>query len=71
MAAHKLSKQLLEVLCCPMDKTELVYDSKAQTLTCKKCKFIYPVREGIPVLLPPELQAKKDVERSRKSGWKG
>jgi len=66
-----LSKNLLKIICCPMDKADLVYDAKAQTLTCVKCKFIYPIREGIPVLLPPELQAKNDVERSKKGEWKG
>lgn len=68
---EELSKQLLDIICCPMDKADLVYDKKKATLTCSKCKFVYPVKEGIPVLLPPEMQDEKDKELSKKNGWKG
>lgn len=69
--SEELSKELLEIICCPMDKADLVYDEEKNTLTCTKCKFIYPVKEGIPILLPPEMQDEKDKEISRKNGWKG
>ncbi len=52
--ANELPKELLDILCCPVDKADLVYNKKKQTLTCKKCKHVYEVREGIPILLPPE-----------------
>ena len=51
-----MKKELLDVICCPVDKADLVYDKKGQTLTCKKCKFVYAIKEGIPILLPPEMQ---------------
>jgi len=54
--AKEPSKELLEIICCPVDKSDLIYDKKKQTLTCKKCKFAYPVKDGIPILLPPEMQ---------------
>lgn len=54
--AKTLSKEILEVICCPVDKADLKYDSKKQTLTCIKCKRVYKVEAGIPVLLPEELQ---------------
>jgi len=54
-----------------MDKADLKYNKTKKTLTCTKCKFIYPIKEGIPVLLPPDLQDKEDVELSKKNGWKG
>ncbi len=62
--AKELSKELLEIICCPMDKADLVYDKKKQTLTCKKCKYAYPIREGIPILLPPEMI---EAEKKRSS----
>ncbi len=51
-----ISKELLDIICCPVDKSELIYDEKKQTLTCKKCKFVYPIKDEIPILLPPEMQ---------------
>ena len=55
----ELSKELLDVICCPIDKADINYDKKENTLTCKKCKYVYPIKEGIPILLPPELQGKQ------------
>jgi len=69
--AKNLSNDLLKIICCPIDKADLVYDKKAQTLTCTQCKFIFPIRDDIPVLLPPEMHEEKDKERSKKNGWKG
>lgn len=54
MTHKELSKELLEIVCCPVDKADLIYDEKKQTLTCAKCNYPYPIREGIPILLPPE-----------------
>jgi len=61
--AKELSKELLEIICCPMDKADLAYDKKKQTLTCKKCRYAYPIRDGIPILLPPEM-----IEAEKKEG---
>jgi len=47
-----LSHELLDVLCCPEDKADLVYDREAQTLTCVSCGKIYMIKHGIPILLP-------------------
>ena len=54
-----MKKELLDIICCPVDKADLKYDKKKQTLTCKKCKYKYPIKDGIPILLPPKLQKKK------------
>ena len=64
----EIPNKLLEIICCPIDKADLKYNKN--TLICTKCKFIYPIREGIPILLPPELHDKKDIEISKKNGWK-
>ena len=49
---EELSKELLEVLCCPKDKGALRYNVDKQTLTCVVCGTVYPIKKGIPVLLP-------------------
>jgi LSD1 subclass zinc finger protein len=46
-----LDKDLLELLVCPACKTALIYDSGQDTLTCSQCGRVYPVRDGIPILL--------------------
>ncbi len=46
-----LDKDLLDLLVCPECKTPLDYDSVRDTLTCGACRRVYPVRDGIPILL--------------------
>ncbi|GIJ51068.1 hypothetical protein Val02_79540 [Virgisporangium aliadipatigenens] len=46
---------LLELLRCPdQDHALLAYDAAAQTLTCTVCTRVYPVRDGIPIMLIDE-----------------
>lgn len=47
-----ISKELLKVLICPIGKTPL--KQKNETLVCSLCGVIYPVKDGIPVLLIDE-----------------
>lgn len=49
---EELSRELLEVLCCPDDKGELEYNKEKQVLKCVVCGEEYPIKHGIPVLLP-------------------
>ncbi len=55
-----VSKDLLKILACPVCKGNLkeVKKGEKEFLHCAKCPYDYPVKEGIPVLLPPELQDK-------------
>ncbi|GHJ45778.1 Trm112 family protein [Catellatospora sp. KI3] len=51
-----LDPQLLEILACPAeDHAPLRHDPEAQTLTCTSCGRVYPVRDGLPVLLLDEV----------------
>jgi uncharacterized protein len=46
---------LLDILRCPDEHhAELTYDAEAQTLTCTECRRIFPILDGIPVLLLDE-----------------
>ena len=53
-----LDPQLLEILACPdTHHAPLAHDSQAQTLTCTQCGLVFPIRDGIPVLLLDEATA--------------
>lgn len=55
-AAPVLDPLLLEVLACPApDHAPLDFDAAAQTLTCTSCGRVFPVRDGLPVLLLDEV----------------
>ncbi len=47
-----LSKELLDILVCPVDKDKLVLEG--EFLRCTNCGRRYPVRDGIPVMLVEE-----------------
>ena len=51
-----VSKELLDILVCPVCKGKLVYDKQAQELICKADRLAYPVRDGIPVMLEEEAR---------------
>lgn len=47
--------QLLEILACPCPHhAPLSYDQPAQTLACQQCRRVFPIQDGIPVLLLDE-----------------
>jgi uncharacterized protein YbaR (Trm112 family) len=56
MTKDPIPKELFDILCCPTDKADLKYDHDKTHLVCTKCSYPYPIKEGIPVLLPPDLQ---------------
>jgi hypothetical protein len=49
--------RLLEVLVCPVTKGPLTYDRTAQELVSQQARLAYPVRDGVPVMLPDEARA--------------
>jgi uncharacterized protein YbaR (Trm112 family) len=53
----EVDPRLLEVLVCPLTKGPLTYDRAAQELISKQAKLAYPVRDGVPVMLPEEARA--------------
>lgn len=46
-----LKKELLDILCCPKCKADLLYDTEKSTLTCTQCHHVYEVRNDIPIML--------------------
>jgi uncharacterized protein YbaR (Trm112 family) len=58
--------KLLEVLICPVTKGTLVYDRAKQELISRSAGLAYPIRDGIPIMLPGEARELSDEERDAK-----
>lgn len=68
-----MKRDLMDILCCPVHKTDLQLrvtkeeggDIVEGTLHCALCRFDYPIEEGIPNLLPPEMHERKGEAPAR------
>lgn len=54
--SERVDRRLLEFLVCPVTKTSLVYDEARQELVSRKARLAYPIRRGVPHLLPSEAR---------------
>ena len=52
--------KLLELLVCPLTKAPLEYDAEAQELISRQAGLAYPIRDGIPIMLPDEARPLED-----------
>jgi uncharacterized protein len=48
--------RLLEVLICPVTHGPLVYDREKGELVSKGARLAYPIRDGVPIMLPEEAR---------------
>jgi uncharacterized protein YbaR (Trm112 family) len=55
--------KLLEILVCPVTKTTLHYDRDKQELVSRAAGLAYPIRGGVPIMLPGEAREISDEER--------
>jgi uncharacterized protein YbaR (Trm112 family) len=55
-AATRIDPKLLEILVCPVTKATLEYDAGRQELISRAAKLAYPIRDGIPIMLPEEAR---------------
>jgi uncharacterized protein YbaR (Trm112 family) len=59
-----MKEDLLDILCCPVDKHDLELEATEHDdgeivtgeLTCTECGERYPIEDGIPNLLPPDMR---------------
>lgn len=59
-----MKESLMDILCCPVDKSELELEVDEEDdeeilegrLICTECEEIYPIEDGIPNLLPPDMR---------------
>ena len=59
----EVDPKLLEILVCPLTKAPLRYDRDTQELVCKQSGLAYPIRDGIPIMLPEEARELTDAEK--------
>jgi uncharacterized protein YbaR (Trm112 family) len=53
---NAIDPKLLEILVCPLTKGPLEYDAEKQELISRSAKLAYPIRDGIPIMLPEEAR---------------
>ncbi len=57
MPSMALDPKLLEILACPNCRGEIEYRESESVLVCRgECRYRYPIRDGIPVLLVDEAE---------------
>ena len=56
----RVDQKLLEILVCPLTKQTLEYDAGRQELISRSAKLAYPIRDGIPIMLPEEARQLTD-----------
>ena len=54
--AGKVDPKMLELLACPLTKGPLAWDAERGELVSKLGRLAYPVRDGIPIMLPSEAR---------------
>lgn len=59
----ELDPRLLEILVCPVTHGRLTWDRQARELISKSAGLAYPVRDGVPIMLPEEARQLEDRER--------
>ena len=57
---NKIDSKLMEILVCPVSKKALV--QKESELVCYESELAYPIRDGIPIMLPEEARKLKKDE---------
>ncbi len=60
MTDRRVDPKLLEILVCPLTKGPLKYDLDAQELISDRAGLAYPIRDGIPIMLPDEARPLDD-----------
>ena len=57
-------ESIMEHLVCPISKFPLRYDATRGLIICSEIRVAYPVRNGIPYLIPSEARILKDDEEA-------
>ena len=53
---NEVDPKLLDILVCPLSKTPLIYDKRANELISKSAGLAFPIRNGVPILLIDEAR---------------
>ena len=60
--AAEVDPRLLEILVCPVTHGPLIWNRERAELISKSARLAYPVRDGVPVMLPEEARALEEGE---------
>lgn len=63
--APAVDPKLLELLVCPVTKASLHYDRERNELVSREGRLAYPIRDGVPIMLPGEARELDDDELRR------
>jgi uncharacterized protein YbaR (Trm112 family) len=53
----EIDSRLLEILVCPVTRGPLTYDRERAELVSQGARLAYPIREGVPIMLPEEARS--------------
>jgi uncharacterized protein len=56
----RVDARLLEILVCPVTRAVLTYDPVRQELVSRAARLAYPIRDGVPIMLPEEARKLDD-----------
>lgn len=60
-----MNTELLEILVCPLCKGPLGYDKQKQELICRPDRLVYPIRDGIPIMLADQARVLEDSDEEK------
>jgi hypothetical protein len=60
--APEVDPRLLEILVCPVTHGPLTYDRAKGELISRSARLAYPIRDGVPIMLPDEARALAEGE---------
>jgi uncharacterized protein YbaR (Trm112 family) len=52
----EVDPRLLEILICPVSRGPLTYDRERAELVSAKARLAYPIRDGVPIMLPEDAR---------------
>ncbi len=53
---QEIDEKLLDILVCPLTKDKLILDKENNELISKAAGLAYPIKDGIPIMLPDEAR---------------
>ncbi len=65
VTTRTVDPKLLEMLACPLTKAPLKWDPEKAELVSPAARLAYPVRDGVPIMLPSEARQLGDDEPGR------
>lgn len=54
--SQDVDPRLLEILVCPLTQGPLDYDREKAELISRRARLAYPIRDGVPIMLPEEAR---------------